>query len=130
MQLDFSEKLAIAMKTRGVTAKELAKRSGISESRISQYKRGVYKPKSDAMNCLAKALTVNPYWFEGTSDEMDTFPHFQSEHDLTPFDMKLLNMFHRADNNTKEGICLILGIDTRGVNIKQTRVFSDNEINN
>ena len=130
MYMDFSEKLETAMSLRNVNAKELAKRTGISESRICQYRKGVYKPKRDAMNKLATALSVNPYWFDDTSEDMETYHDYQNEGDLTPFDMRLLNAFHKADDNIKEAICLIIGIDTRGYKIKQTKVFTEDQINN
>lgn len=128
MYMDFAEKLCVAMSLRNVTAKELAHRTGISESRISQYRKGVYKPKTDAMNKLAIGLSVNPNWFDGTSDDMETYQNYQCEGDLTPFDMRLLNNFHKADNNIKKGICLILGIDTKGIKIKQTKEFTREQI--
>lgn len=129
MYMDFIEKLEIAMSLRNVNAKELSKRTGISESRISQYRKGVYKPKRDAMNKLAIGLNINPYWFDGTSEDMETFHDYQKEGDLTPFDMRLLNAFHKADNNIKEAICLIIGIDTKGHAIKQTKEFTESQIN-
>lgn len=116
MYMDFSDKLVTAMQVRGVTARELAKRSGISESRISQYRKGVYKPKRDAMNKLATVLGVNPYWFDGTSEdeEIEKYKTLQDARDLTSFEMRLLNQFQLADENVKKGICYILGIDTTG----------------
>ena len=129
MYMDFAEKLCVAMNVRNVTAKELAHRTGISESRISQYRKGVYKPKTDAMNKLAIGLSVNPNWFDGTSDDMETYQNYQCEGDLTPFDMRLLNCFHKSDDNFKKAICLILGINTKGIKIKQTREFTEDQIN-
>jgi transcriptional regulator with XRE-family HTH domain len=126
--MDFAEKLCVAMSIRDVTAKELAHRTGISESRISQYRKGVYKPKTDAMNKLAVGLSVNPNWFDGTSDDMETYHDYQKEGDLTPFDMRLLNAFHNSDDNIKEALCLILGIDAKGVRIEQTREFTEEQI--
>ena len=130
MYIDFADKLTIAMTARNVTAKELAQRTGISESRISQYKKGVYKPKTDAMTKLAVGLNINPHWFDGTSDDMETYHDYKNEGDLTPFDMRLLNSFHQADDNLKKAICLLLDIDTTGIRISQSRVFTEEQINN
>ena len=109
--MDFVDKLIRAMQMRGMTSKELAKRSGISQSRISQYKKGVYRPKQDAMIKLATALNVNPYWFDGTSEDMEIYKEYKNVQDLTPFEKQLLNQFQLADENVKKGICCILGIE-------------------
>lgn len=129
MYMDFADKLCYAMSIRGITAKELSHRTNISESRISQYRKGVYKPKTDAMNSLAVGLMVNPNWFDGTSDDMETYQNYQCEGDLTPFDMRLLNCFHKADDNIKKAICLILDVNTKGIKMQQTREFTEEQIN-
>ena len=120
MDMDFSDKLVAAMQMRGVTSRELAKRSGISESRISQYRKGVYEPKRDARNKLATALHVNPYWFDGTSEDME-IKKYKTAQDLTPFEMRLLNQLQLADENVKKGICYILGIDATGRKLESKR---------
>lgn len=129
--MDFSDKLVTAMQMRGVTSKELAKRSGIPESTVSRYRKGAYKPKRDTMNKLAAALRVNPYWFDGISEDMEICRKYQIGQDLTPFEMSLLNQFQFADENVKKGICYILGIDTMGKKLESKRPngCGENEIN-
>ena len=131
MYMDFSDRLVAAMQMRGVTSKELAKRSGIPESTISRYRKGAYKPKRDTMNKLAAALRVNPYWFDGTSEDVEICKKTKMGQDLTPFEMRLLNQFQFADENVQKGICYILGIDTKGKKLESKRPneCGKNEIN-
>lgn len=125
----FNDRLCYIMSERMITSKELSYRTGISMSRISQYRKGIYKPKSEAMKKLADALIVNQDWLEGISDDMFAYPEYKTVQDLTPFEMRLLNQFQAANDNIKQGICFILGIDTKGTLMNFTKKFSDNEIN-
>lgn len=126
---EFKDRLRFAMTYRQTTATELAFRTGISQSRISQYRKGIYRPKSEAVKKIADALMVNPDWLECESEDMEIFPSFKTVEDLTPFEMRLLNQFQKADDNVKRGICYILGIDEKGSKIDVIHTFSDSEIN-
>ena len=125
----FSERLCQIVKESNISWAELARRTGMSTARISQYKTGMYAPKSDALFSLAESLNVNPDWLGGISDVKECYPTYRYLQDLTPFDMRLLNAFHRSDDVVKQGICVLLNIDSRGCEIKQTREFSDEQIN-
>ena len=60
-----AERLNIALRERGITAAELAKKTGISESDISHYRKGDYQPKRERIYFLSKALNVSPGWLMG-----------------------------------------------------------------
>ena len=125
----FTERLNIIVKEAGITWTELARRTGMSTGRISQYKTGIYTPKSDALFAIAEAMNVSPDWLAGVSDSKVCYPSYRYLQDLTPFDMRLLNMFHSSDERIKQAVCALLNIDTRGISVKQTRLFTDKEIN-
>lgn len=57
-----------AMKTNGINARELAKRSGISEASISRYLSGQMVPRVNAVSKMAEALHVDPTWLMGYED--------------------------------------------------------------
>ena len=61
----FQERLLEAMSRRGMRASELAKRTGLSKARISQYVNGKFIPKSDAILLIAEALQVSELWLMG-----------------------------------------------------------------
>ncbi len=64
----FKDRLTEAMTLRGMRASELAKRTGLSKARISQYVNGKFIPKSDAVLMLAEALEVSELWLMGKTD--------------------------------------------------------------
>lgn len=61
----FKTRLIQAMNANDIKAVELSKRTGLSTARISQYVNGKYKPKSDGIYKLAKALNVSELWLRG-----------------------------------------------------------------
>ena len=61
----FTDRLRTAMDLRGTRAIDLARDTGLSKARISQYTNGIYVPKADAMHKLARALDVSDLWLEG-----------------------------------------------------------------
>ena len=125
----FSERLCQIVKENDISWAELSRRTNLSTARISQYKTGIYTPKPDALFILAEALNVSPDWLGGMSDTKECYPTYRYLQDLTPFDMKLLNAFHKSDDTTKHGICILLGIDANGSNIQQTREFTEEQFN-
>lgn len=58
-------RLKEAMFKRGLTARELANKSNISEASISRYLSGKLVPKQGTIQALAKALEVDPVWLLG-----------------------------------------------------------------
>jgi transcriptional regulator with XRE-family HTH domain len=67
----FKNRLLEAMAARDVTQAELAKMTGLSKPRISQYVNGIYEAKQDALNKLSQALYVNVAWLMGYDVPMD-----------------------------------------------------------
>lgn len=67
-----NQKLIKRMKTimaeRRITQSELAQRTGIRASSISDYLNNRYEPKQDKIYLLADALGVNPAWLSGRDD--------------------------------------------------------------
>ena len=61
----FKDRLTEAMTLRGMRASELAKRTGLSKARISQYVNGKFIPKSDAILLIAEVLQVSELWLMG-----------------------------------------------------------------
>ncbi len=64
----FQSRLIEAMSLRGIRAADLARRTGLSKARISQYVNGRYIPKSEAILLMAGVLEVSPLWLMGNAD--------------------------------------------------------------
>lgn len=73
MKIDFLDRIKFLMEEKQITQTELSKRTGITQSSISDWLRGKYLPKQDKIDLLAKALDVTPAylmgWEEGTNIE-------------------------------------------------------------
>lgn len=74
----FRTRLVEAMESRGVRATDLARETGLSKARISQYVNGKYIPKSDAVLAIARVLEVSPLWLMGENDAPTTVFSSQS----------------------------------------------------
>lgn len=70
----FKDRLTEAMNARGMRAAELARRTGLSKARISQYVNGKFIPKSDAVIQIAEALRVSELWLLGKTPDMEPAP--------------------------------------------------------
>ena len=56
--MDFGERLRIIREMSDMSQTELAKKSGLAISTISNYERGICEPKAFALECLSCALEV------------------------------------------------------------------------
>ncbi len=79
----FQTRLMQAMKESGKRATDLARETGLSKARISQYVNGKYTPKSDAILLMAEVLGVSPLWLMG-----EPVPPTTGATDSTSSDMK------------------------------------------
>ena len=67
-----AERFQYIMELRNIKSSELAERSGINKSSISQYVNGHNVPKQDRAEKLGKILNVDPLWLRGYSVEMNS----------------------------------------------------------
>ena len=83
---DFRQRLIIGMNDRNMRPIDLVKKTGISDSTISQYMSGYAEPKSDRLLLIANALYLNPTWLMGLDVpkelEADTRQFGQEDRDL------------------------------------------------
>lgn len=69
----FRNRLELAMSMAGITARELAAKTGFSESTISQYRSGYSRPRdTERVRILADALDVSPSWLLGYDESAST----------------------------------------------------------
>ncbi len=67
----FIKRLSALLEEKEMKQSELAKRSGVRASSISDYLTGKYKPKQDNIDLIARALSVSPAWLMGYDDKSD-----------------------------------------------------------
>ena len=70
----FKERLTEALQARHMRAAELARRTGLSKARISQYVNGKFVPKPEALLDIAEVLGVSELWLLGKTDNMNPAP--------------------------------------------------------
>ena len=68
---EIKDRLALALKIKEKSAKDLSDLTNIPKSSISQYMSGYAKPKSDRIHSIAKALHINEAWLLGFDVPMD-----------------------------------------------------------
>ena len=68
---DFASRLSQALKTRGMKAADLSKKTKVAEGTISCYINGRYEAKQNRVQVFAEALDVNPAWLMGYDVPME-----------------------------------------------------------
>lgn len=66
---NFSKRLKQAMDEQGINQTDLATKTGLGKSSISQYISGKNEPTAFRLKMLADALDVPPAWLKGDIDE-------------------------------------------------------------
>lgn len=64
----FQKNLINILSERKLTQSELAQKSGITQSSISDYINGKYEPKQDKVDAIASALNVSPSFLVGKAE--------------------------------------------------------------
>ena len=72
----FPERLNYALQARNKSQKDIAMILECDKSSITNYIKGKYIPKPDAVKRIADYLNVNMMWLYGFSDVMHTGPDF------------------------------------------------------
>lgn len=67
----FSKRLKVAMDDLNIKQIDLANKTGLDRSLISNYLNDKYKPKQNNLYVLAKALNVSPVWLMGYDVDKD-----------------------------------------------------------
>lgn len=81
----FSERLEFALRMRGMKPTQLARRTGLTNADISNYRHAHYRPGSEKLHKIAKALNVAPEWLDGYDVPMEKI-----ESNLSPVGEKTL----------------------------------------
>lgn len=100
----FRNRLEEAMRLRGKRAIDIVNATGISESAMSQYRKGMIEPKREKLMALAEYLRVDPTWLMGLDVPMETTVHYDYIFDTTPEETNILELYRQADPETQEMI--------------------------
>lgn len=68
---DFQQRLRQTMFFKGIRQKDISDRTGISDSKISSYVGGRYKPNAETLAKIANALGVDAAWLAGEGPDAE-----------------------------------------------------------
>ena len=63
--IETANRINEALTESGLTAQELANRTGLNKASISQYRNGTHKPSNKTATLIGDVLDVNPLWLMG-----------------------------------------------------------------
>jgi len=92
----FARRMRIAMDDRQIRQIDLIRKTGISSSNMSMYSTGKRNPKQEYVYKIADALSVNPEWLMGKSEDME-----RPIRNVDSFLAELESIFNRLDNEDK-----------------------------
>lgn len=101
-----AQRLRFALDRAGLKAQDLANRSGIGKSSISQYLSGSHAPSNKSAGAMAEVLSVNPVWLMGFDVPMVA----PLTHEITAEDRAILDAYHSADAGTQQAIKKLLDL--------------------
>lgn len=95
---DFAKRLNHLMAEKNITQNKLSKMTGITQSSISDWANGKYKPRQDKVYQLSKALKVSPAYLLGYTDNENIFD------DISSADNELLNLYDKLNSDGQEKV--------------------------
>lgn len=109
-----AQRLRFAIDRAGLKAQDLANRSGIGKSSISQYLSGSHAPSNKSAGAMAEVLGVNPVWLMGFDVPMNA--PLSSE--LTDYERALIDAYRTADAGTQQAVEKLLDL----ARLKQVKI--------
>lgn len=103
----FRNRLEYALAIRGIKPVDLAKKAGLSEQLISQYRSGRSAPKREKLISISKALDVNPVWLMGYNVPMD-IEKTTNNIELTVDEIGIIEKYRDASDMEKEMVKRVL----------------------
>lgn len=102
-----AKRLRYAIDRAEIRAQDLANRSGIGKSSISQYLSGSHAPSNRSAGAMARVLGVNPVWLMGFDVPM-TAPLVPDE--FSEFEKTLVAAYRIADEGTRRAVAKLLDV--------------------
>ena len=105
-EMTISERVFDRLRQLSMTQKEFARRTGILESTISEWKKNKTNPTSDKILAICKALDVSPEWLLSGVDPAASRGRNQKYYviDIETETGRLVKEFNRMDGSYRERI--------------------------
>ena len=100
--MTISEKLFNILSDRGISQKDLAEMTGISQSTISDWKRKGTNPAADKIVCICDALDISVYELlnEGQNEKNKQLDYVVIHKESSEY--ALLDAYHNLDKSARE----------------------------
>ena len=119
------ERLRSRREELGLSYYGLAERTGLSKSTLQRYETGKIKNIPLAqLQTLAMGLRTSPEWLLGFMEDPDASGMYLFASQLTPFDKRLLNNFHQADDGTKKAVCKLLDVQIASTEFEKPEPYA------
>ena len=92
---NFSLRISIALQERNISQSQLCEITNIPKGAMSQYVSGVFKPKQDRADIIAKALNVSPAWLMGYDVPMSLSLTDMGEMSLSEEEKAVVELFRK-----------------------------------
>ena len=107
MKETFQERLNQALRIRNMKAVDLAKKTGLSKPRISQYVNGISEARQEALFKISTVLNVNEAWLMGYDVPMER--SIISNFPLSDHEQKVVAAY-RAKPEMQSAVDTLLGV--------------------
>ena len=104
--MTISERIFERLKQLSMTQKEFAKKAGIKESTISEWKKNMTNPSSDKILAICKVLDVSPEWLLSGIDPAAsrTKNHEYYTVNIQTDTGELISQFNKLEKNQRDRI--------------------------
>lgn len=107
-----AQRLRYALTRADMKAQDLANRSGIGKSSISQYLSGSHAPSNRSADAMAAVLGVNAVWLMGFDVPM-LAPLQNDDADITDAEREVLYAYRRTNDATRMAVHKLLDLPWR-----------------
>lgn len=96
--MGISERLFALMNEKGISIRELSRRTGITASTISDWNTKKTNPSADKLMAICEALDISPYFLLTGEEEKQT----QYDYTLSSDEVKIIESFRNMDGNLQK----------------------------
>jgi transcriptional regulator with XRE-family HTH domain len=99
---EFSTRLKIALKNKGIKASVLAYRIGVNSGTITNYLKGKYEPKTSTVLKICEVLECDPEWLSGYNSPAFEIKFAPEQPELSEGEKELLALFKSVPDEHRD----------------------------
>ena len=91
--MEIKERLIELRKINGISQRELARQTGITQAAISLWEKGTQQPNADSIQRICNFFDISTDYFLGHSEDYGNIQYSEQKEELTPSERELLEMY-------------------------------------